>query len=348
MFTDAEVHIEHATDDTAAEWDGFVAAAPGASLYHRYRWREIVREVFGRETHYLAARVGGRIAGVLPLVRLKSFLFGDFLVSMPYFNYGGIVAESEAVSGRLLEQCGALAHSLGVLHAKLRHRTPAFPALPCRTDKVTMLLDLPADSQVLWQSSGSKVRAQVKRPQREGATCEHGGAEHLADFYAVFAENMRDLGTPVYPRHFFSAILAAFPDAARLFVVRHAGAPVAAAFVIGDGRTLEIPWASSLRRANAIGVNMLLYWNILEYACKSGYGVFDFGRSTEGSGPYHFKKQWGAEPHQLYWHYWLRDGGELPKLNPSNPRYDTAIAVWRRLPLAVTNRLGPLLVRNLP
>lgn len=348
MSPDAEVRIEHLTDSSAAEWDGFVAGSREASLYHRYRWRTLVREVFGHDTHYLAARTGDRITGVLPLVRLKSRLFGDFLVSMPYFNYGGIVAESDMEGARLLRASADLALELGVSHVELRHRLRDCSDWPCRTDKVTMLLDLPADPDALWKGCGSKVRAQVNRPQREGATCEQGGAELLDHFYAVFAENMRDLGTPVYPRRFFGAILAAFPDAARLFIVRLASVPVAAGFVLSDGRTLEIPWASSLRRANAIGVNMLLYWRILEYACASGHAVFDFGRSTRDSGPYRFKKQWGAVPQQLYWHYWLREGGDLPELNPGNAKFSAAIAIWRHLPLAVTNRLGPLIIRNLP
>jgi serine/alanine adding enzyme len=211
-----------------------------------------------------------------------------------------------------------------------------------------MLLDLPGSADELWKQFGAKLRAQIRRPQKEGATCVAGGAELLPEFYAVFSENMRDLGTPVYPVRFFARILGFLPDATRLFVVRWNGAPVAAALVISHGDTLEIPWASSLRRANAIGVNMLLYWSVLEFACQSGHRVFDFGRCTVDSGPHRFKKQWGATPRQLYWHYWLRDGGELPRLNHSNPRYAAAIALWRRLPLAVANRIGPLLIGSLP
>ena len=142
--------------------------------------------------------------------------------------------------------------------------------------------------------------------------------------------------------------LQAFADRSRLFVVRHRGAPVAAAFVIGYRGRLEIPWASSLREANSIGVNMLLYWNVLEYACRERYAMFDFGRSTVDAGTFKFKKQWGAQPHQLYWHYWIRGGGQPPVINPSNPKYRLAVAAWQRLPLPVANRLGPWLVRNLP
>lgn len=335
-------------DDFAPQWDEYVAGAPDAATYHGYGWRHVIREAFGRETHYLAAREGGRVCGVLPLARLRSRLFGDFLVSLPYFNYGGVIAESHDIELELLETACELGRKLGVSHIEFRHRSQRFADRPARTDKVTMILDLPASSDALWQSLGTKVRAQVKRPQRAGATSESGGAELVADFYAVFAENMRDLGTPVYGRNFFTTMFARFPADFRVFVVRLEGRPVAAAVVVCHRGTLEIPWASSLRSANPLGVNMLLYWSILEYAFGRRLGTVDFGRCTRDSGPYRYKQQWGARPVPLYWHYWLRDGGELPRLNHSNPKYEAAIQAWRRLPLSVANRLGPLLVRNLP
>jgi serine/alanine adding enzyme len=332
----------------AAEWDRYVDSAPQATAYHRHAWRDVVRSVFGHESYYLAARdAAGAIDGVLPLVRLKSLMFGDFMVSLPYFNYGGVLAESPSVRQRLLEAAAALGQRLGVSHLELRHRSDESNAWPERTDKVTMLLRLPATSEALAKSLTSKLRSQIKRPLREGAVCVFGREELLDEFYAVFAENMRDLGTPVYPKRFFATMLASIGETT-LAVVRLAGQPVAAAFLVEFRQTMEIPWASSLRRVNNVGVNMCLYWNVLEHAVSKGCTVFDFGRSTLDSGTFRFKQQWGAEPLQLHWHYWLRDGGEPPKINPANPKYRAAVAMWRRLPLGIANWIGPHLVRNLP
>lgn len=343
------IRIELVGPQGAADWDDYVNRADAASAYHLFEWSNVIASVFGHESHYFAARESsGRICGVLPSVRLRSVLFGDFLVSMPYFNYGGVVADNETIGIELTQTAAKHAADLGVSHLELRHSAPICPEWPVRTDKVAMYLRLPDSAEALGKQLGSKLRSQIKRPAREGATCVSGGAELLDEFYAVFARNMRDLGTPVYPRAFFAAILGAFASQARLFVVRLRGSPVAAALVIGHRGHLEIPWASSLREANAIGVNMLLYWHVLEYACERHYQVFDFGRSTLDAGTYRFKKQWGAQPHQLYWHYWIRGGGAPPMLNPSNPKYRLAVATWQRLPLAIANRLGPLLVRNLP
>ena len=331
------------------EWDAFIAATDTATIYHRSVWRDIIRVVFGHETYYLAARAaGGTINGVLPLVRLKSLLFGDFMVSLPYFNYGGVVACSAGVRDALLEAAIGLARERNCHHVELRQREPLPQSWPARVDKVAMVLPLPPTSEELWKSLPSKVRTDARRPARRGVTCEFGGGELLKDFYAVFCANMRDLGTPVYPLAFFQAILEAFPGNASLVVARLAGRPVAAGFVLEYRGDMQIPWASSLRSFNRFGANMYLYGSLIERAVIRGCRTFDFGRSTVESGTYLFKKQWGARPRQLYWNYWLRDGGELPRLRPDNPKYRVAVAAWRRLPLALANRIGPRIVKYLP
>jgi serine/alanine adding enzyme len=339
-----------AVDHSASEeWRRFVDGAEQAELYHDYRWRLLIEEVFGHECHYLVARDSSRaIRGLVPLVRLRSLLFGDFLVSVPYFNYGGILADSVAAERVLTDAVAAHGRTLGVSHAELRHRVGRSLEWPARDDKVSMMLELPAGEEALLKSFGSKLRAQIKRPQKAGATCRSGAHELLDDFFAVFARNMRDLGTPVYPRRFFARILELFPGQARLFVVDLRGKPVAAGLVLQHRATLEIPWASSLREANQEGVNMLLYWAVLQHAIASGCRRFDFGRSTKDSGTYRFKQQWGAQPQQLCWHYWLSGDRELPKITPTNPKYRLAIALWKRLPLAAANWLGPQIVAKLP
>lgn len=331
-----------------ADWDAFVAATPDAELYHDYRWRALIEDVFGHETYYLAARDRTDVLGVLPLARLRSRLFGDFLVSLPFFNYGGVLAASERARRALTEAAAALGRSLGVRHVELRHRAGVELEWPAREDKVALSLALPGDEDALFKSFTSKLRAQIRRPQKVGATARTGGIELLDDFYRVFATNMRDLGTPVYARRFFAAVMERFAGEARIFVVDLGGRPVAASLTLTHRGTMEVPWASSLREANKDGVNMLLYWAMLQAAVEQQCARFDFGRSTADSGTYRFKLQWGAQPEALRWHYWLASGGELPQINPDNPKYAAAIAVWKRLPLPVANVLGPHVVKFLP
>jgi FemAB-related protein (PEP-CTERM system-associated) len=176
----------------------------------------------------------------------------------------------------------------------------------------------------------------------------HGGRELLGEFYAVFAHNMRDLGTPVYSRRFFDIVAGAFPERTHLFCVRHQGRAVAAALAHHHDGTFEIPWASALRESNSLCANVLLYWEMLKWAAANGFARVDFGRSTRDSGTFKFKRQWGAVPHDLVWEYWTAGDAPLPDLSPANPRYRTAIAVWRRLPVPVTAVVGPFIARHLP
>lgn len=340
------LRIAVASDDAA--WDIYAAAHPSASPYHFATWRRLVCGVMGHEDASIEARTAeGRIVGILPLIHMKSRLFGRFLVSMPYFNYGGPLADSRGIDNALLAEGAAAVARLGVQHAEIREMH-ARASLPCRDNKVSMVRSLPQTDAELDRQLGSKLRAQVQRARREAHELRIGGQELLDDFYAVFARNMRDLGTPVYAKQLFSAVLEAWPERSRIVVLSLGGRPVAAGFLVGHADVLEIPWASTLRSVNHMGVNMLLYRSILAHAIEGGYRWFDFGRSTEDASTFRFKKQWGAEPVRHHWHYCLPEGASLPGLNPDNPKFRMLIAAWQRLPVWVTRVIGPVVVRGIP
>jgi serine/alanine adding enzyme len=348
METTAAIEIKLLTDEEAL-WDQYVQGSSDASLYHLSGWKRVVEQTFRHHTYYLYAWQDNRIVGILPLIFLKSLIFGKFFVSLPYFNYGGIVADTDEICKRLLEQAVHLAQQVGAKHIELRHLVNYELNLLVKTSKVLMVLDLPATSEELWDSFKSKLRSQIKRPEKEGFTVKFGHLEAVESFYEVFAHSQRDLGTPVYTKRLFANILCAFPEQAKIFTVYAQTKPIASGFLLGFKQTLQIPWAGSLRSYNRFGVNMLLYWSILKFACEQGYTHFDFGRSTIDEGTYKFKEQWGAQPVPCYWHYWLpTNNSELPELNPHNPKYQLAIRTWKRLPVPLTKWLGPHIVKFLP
>jgi FemAB-related protein (PEP-CTERM system-associated) len=337
-----------AADIEPARWDAFVAARPDASLYHTSAWRHVFERAFGLSTVYLAALQGGDIVGVLPLVFFRSRLFGRFAVSLPFVNYGGIVATSPAAARALLAAAIDETRRRGAVHLELRHDRRQFEDLPARSHKVAMRLRLAASDAEQWEALDRKVRNLVRKAGKSGVTVSRGGAELLPAFYDVFAANMRDLGTPVYSRRFFREVVSALPRRSAVFVANVGGRPVAAAIVLWSDGTMEVPWASSLRAFNHLATNMGLYWELLKFAIDRGCRVFDFGRSTPHEGTFEFKRQWGAEPVPLVWEYWLAAGRRLPDLSPMNPRYHWAIRIWQRLPIWLTRAVGPRIVRNIP
>jgi serine/alanine adding enzyme len=333
----------------AKQWDAFASSAPGATLYHLSGWKAVIEDTFSHSTFYLSAvDDSSLVVGILPLAQLKSRVFGNMLVSLPFFNYGGVCASSEDVRRGLLDAAIRVATERKVDFIEIRHEDDWQQGLPRKTGKVSMRLELPSTSDELWKALGSKLRNQVQKPRKEGLTSVIGREDQLDAFYEVFAANMRDLGTPVYPKSFFRNILRQFPERTWIGAVYAGTQPVAAGFLAGFRDRLEIPWASSLRAFNRMGPNMLLYWTCLEFACSQRYPIFDFGRSTPGEGTYLFKEQWGAKPHQLYWYYWLPNGADMPQVNPKNPKYRAAIALWQRLPISVTQRIGPRIVKYIP
>jgi FemAB-related protein (PEP-CTERM system-associated) len=329
--------------------DAYVRAHPAGSIWHSTGTTRFIEATSGHQTRYLCALdENNRVIGVLPLVRMKSRLFGDFIVSVPYFNYGGVLANHRKAADLLANNAVSWRDETGAAHVELRHAFDIGFKFPKRTDKLTFWLPLPEAKEDLWNSFRPKVRAQIRRGEREADEVVFGGKELLSQFYQVFARNMRDLGTPVYGKEFFSNLLRELGSGASLVVVKKNGRPVGCAFIAGQGGRLEIPWASTIREENYTGINMLMYWRILEYAIQNKYQIFDFGRCSRGAGTSRFKRQWGASEIPLFWDYALPEGKNLPELNPDNPKFRLLIAIWKRMPVWMSRLIGPGIVKNLP
>ncbi len=329
---------------------------PSACCYkalagHNPNWIAAISAGLKHTPVVLAHRnAGGEVDGVLPLVRVESWLFGKFLVSLPYLNTGGVWATNQRAAAELVSAACDLADKLDVRYLELRHEIPVVheKLTVNREDKVHMRLALPQSEQELDASFKSKLRSQIKKTHEHGLQVQWGGRELLSRFYAVFAINMRDLGTPVFSKNLFAQILHAFPDTAELCVVSKEQHAVAAGLLIHyPGERTEVPSASSLRSYNWTGANMWMYRQMLGRAIERGSPQFDFGRSSQGSGTYRFKAQWGAAPHAAVWQYYVRKG-RAEDLRPSSPQNQRLVKLWQKLPLSVSRWLGPSIVRGIP
>lgn len=331
--------------DSIEEWDAFVPTAPGATFCHLAAWRSIIADVMGHEPVYLVARgADDEIIGVLPMFRLRSRLFGNRLVSMPFLNYGGPIGLPGGVAA-LLDAAVEEARLSGVRDLELRTREPITSELAVADRKVTVLLPLPEDSEELWSSFRSKVRSQIRRPMKEEMQPRFG-PDQLDSFYEVYSRNMRDLGTPVLPRALFERIATDFPEESIFATIQHDDRAVAAGagFIFGD--EFEITWASALREYSRDAPNMLLYWSFMEEVIRRGVSTFNFGRCTPGEGTHRFKRQWGGQDQPLPWLIWPVDGSQKSEEPGRLVRF--ASSLWQKLPMGVANRLGPAVARQLP
>jgi FemAB-related protein (PEP-CTERM system-associated) len=331
---------------SAAEWDAFVRRCPGWTPYQLHGWKPILEELFSHECRYLAAYgADGALTGVLPLARVRSALFGDYLISMPFLNYGGPLGEHQAIVA-LAGRAVALAQEAGADLLELRCREKLPLGLSASHRKITVRLDLPdGDPDPLWRALDAKVRSQIRRPSKEGVTVEFG-PEHVGPFFDVFARHMRDLGTPAQSRRLFDALTEVFPDNVWFGVAYLAGRPIAAACGFRWGAEFEMTWAAALREHSRIAPNMLLYWRFIERCVLDGVRTFDFGRCTPGSGTHRFKRQWGGRDEPLWWYQMAQGRAATP--SPNDKRFRWGPKIWQRLPVPIATFLGPRIVRYLP
>ena len=347
------------SEETA--WNNYVSGESNASAFHLFSWQHIIRAAYKQAAYYLMAvhpGVSRATLGVLPLVHLKNPLFGNSLISLPYVDASGILANNLEVERALLREAISLARRVGGKQLELRceRESPAceeictaqsHPAGTGPAQKVRMLLTLPGSFAELSGTFKSKLRSQINRPLREGCTSRIGGVDLLDDFYKVFLINMRDLGSPVHSKELMRHVLEAFPERSQIFVVYHAGKPIAASLAIGFNGVLRNPWASSDRRYANMSPNMLLYSRMLEYACENGYQTFDFGRSTPGEGTYKFKEQWGAKPAPLRWYVISANGSATAAPESPSERFKFAARLWSKLPVPLTRVLGPRIRKHI-
>ena len=348
VVIDHEVRVE--LTSTPETWQDYLVEKGYAGFYQQAVWLRVLKNGLNHQPVCLQATSGGKLVGVLPMAFVKTPLFGRFLVSLPYLNSSGIVAESHEVATALVNRAIDFAEQLDVRYLELRHEAAVdHPKLTqAVTDKVHMRLALPTTTDELWASLKSKLRSQVRKPlNNESLTVYWGTHDLLDEFYSVFTQNMRDLGTPPFSRRLFASMLNEFPGDAEFCCVRLDGQPVASGLLIHGPGVTQVPSASSLRQFNSTSANMLMYWHLLSRSIERGQKVFDFGRSSKDAGTHKFKAQWGAEEFPAVWQHFVREG-EATDMRPTSGKYDLMIRTWQKLPVWLTKVIGPSIVRGIP
>lgn len=341
----SHLRITEANDTHADAWNRFVEHHEHGSTFHRWEWRGVYRDVYRHDAPYLMAWSGDALAGVLPLVRVKSLVFGHYLVSLPFVSYGGPLG-SAAAQRALTARAAELGQ--GAKLVELRSRVPLDTTLTAVHRKITVVLDVvPNDYDATFKKFDSKLRSQVRRGDKEGIVVRFG-REHAAAYHQVFAEHMRDLGSPAHGLPFFERLADALGERAWIGVAYLGEVPIAAGFAIENGNEVEISWASALRRYQKISPNMALYGAFIRRTCERGFGAFNFGRCTEGSGTHKFKKQWGSRDEPLPWYQLSAHAAPSAPPTGDQGAYGMAVKVWQRLPLAVTTPLGAQLIGGIP
>lgn len=328
-------------------WDAYAGSRPGATFFHLAGWQRVVQRTFGYEPRHLMAVRDGQVTGLLPLFLVRGFPSGRTMVSTPMAVYGGIAADDPESAEALLSGARALGRRLGVRYLELRDGV-RMPALREKDLYVTFRKAIDPDPEVNMARIPKNQRRSIRIALGKGLTHRTGRHDLLDGFYRIYSHSVRNLGTPVYPKALFRNLLDEFGEKAFILAVDFEGKMIAGVLTFYHRDEVLPYYGGALKQTFKFAANDYMYWSLMGHAAERGYRVFDFGRSKRDSGSYHFKRHWGFEPTPLTYQFDLVKDTAVPDLTPRNPRFSLAIQVWRRLPLAVTERIGPALIRFFP
>ncbi|MFK7794820.1 MAG: FemAB family XrtA/PEP-CTERM system-associated protein [Gammaproteobacteria bacterium] len=344
----SEVDICQLTDSDIEIWNQYVDKSSDSTFFHLAQWKAIFDKVLGHRSYYLMAKIGEEVVGVFPLVQVKSKLFGNALISVPFGVYGGAIADDESIYTALSEQAVKLANELKVDYVEVREQQPSTVDSKDWKEKnlyVTFQKELLDTEEENFKAIPRKQRAVVRKAIDYGLTSEWD--DNADRFYAMYSESVRNLGTPVLSKKYYQALLDTFGDKCRVLTILDKGAPVSSVLNFYFKDQVLPFYGGGPAQARVCKANDFMYWELMRLSVAQGIKVFDFGRSKDGAGSYRFKKHWGFTPEPLHYRFHLINAASMPDLSPVNPKYQLAIKTWKKLPLPVTHVVGPIIARNL-
>lgn len=340
-----EVTIHTLTDEDAERWDRFVAETPEATFFHKAGWREVLEKAFNHTCHFLFAQQDGKIVGILPLAEVKSWLFGHSLVSTPFCVYGGPVANDDGIMRELVSRACQLAEQLQVDYLELRNRSRFDESWPCKTLYHTFRRTIDSDEEENLKAIPRKQRAVVRKAIK--LELESGFDEQIDRFYTAYSTSVRNLGTPVFSKRYFQVLREVFAKESDILTISKDNGLVASVMSFYFRNEVLPYYGGGTSAARALKGNDFMYWRLMCHAAERGIEIFDYGRSKEGTGSFSFKKNWGFIPEPLYYEYYLVKAKEIPDVNPLNPKYQLMINCWKKLPLWLSQRIGPMVSKYL-
>lgn len=338
--------IKHLGQGDFPKWDSFVRQCPEASFFHLGGWKPVIEEAFGHDCYFLFSEQNGAVTGILPLVHVRSRLFGNNLVSTGFTVGGGPVTTSNQVAVALEEQAKGLAERLNVDCIEFRGGNVVSEDWHAKDDLYSVFRrEMKSDPEEEMLVIPRKQRAMVRKGIKAGLVSTVD--EDCDRLHEIYAESVRNLGTPVFSRKYFSLLLETFGSEADIVTIENDGKAVASVMNFYFRDQVLPYYGGGTFDARALAANDFMYWEVMRRAIEKGMSVFDFGRSKAGTGAFSFKKNWGFTPEPLIYHYWLRTLDSIPEINPLNPKYRLFISGWKRLPLPVSKFIGPMISRNL-
>lgn len=350
-------------DSDQLRWDQYILNHPQGTFFHLTGWKKAIEKTFNHKSFYLIAIPNNpsnlehspglshteKVVGILPLFSIKSLLFGNSLVSIPFAAYGGILADKEEVALELFNKAKEITSTLKLDYLELRHRDSLALDLPIKNLYYTFRREIYPDEKTNMQAIPRKSRRMIRQGEKNTLTYRFGKEDLLKTFYEIFARSYHKLGTPVFPEKFIKQLMEEFQDQCNILIVGTSkGKDIAGVISFYYKKEILPYYAGSLYEYRNLAPNDFMYWQLMKYGSEKGYNIFDFGRSKINTGSFDFKRHWGFNPEPLSYQYFLNGIKEIPNISPVNPRYQKGVKMWQRLPYWSTKLIGPQIVKYIP
>lgn len=345
LSIDAKYSVKQLELGGEPRWDSFVRESADGTFYHLAGWKTIVEKQLHHPAYYLYSELNGEIQAVLPLIHVKSLLFGNALISVPFLVYGGPIGANEQAIEQVTVAARRLAQELNVDYLELRNQRAIPGEWLTRDSHVTFRKSMDPDPEANLLAIPRKQRAMIRKGIKAGLVAE---TDHDTDrLYDAMLVCKRNLGTPFFGASWLRAIVEEFGDRVEITTITRKQDTICSVMSFRYGDQILPYYGGGGDLARDLKGNDFMYWSVMEKSCQEGVKVFDYGRSSVGSGAYRFKKHWGFEPEPLHYQNFLVNAAALPELNPANPRYRLLINTWKKLPVAIAGMIGPPIARRL-
>jgi FemAB-related protein (PEP-CTERM system-associated) len=332
----------------AAGWDSFALGHPAGTFFHQTSWMRVMERTYAYRPHYFVAERDGQVTGIAPTFLVSSWLSGRCLISLPFAVYGGVCAVDSESEEALIGHLEDFAKEHQIEYLELRNRKgDVRPGYHPNTRYASFTIPLMADPEKLYSAFPKDIRYMIRKGEKAGLQVR-SGMDQLDSFYTLMAINLRRLGTPAFPRSLFVNLAHEYGNQVDLTLVYSGGKAVAGAMSFRFRDSLQPYYFGSLDEAKGLAANNFLWWKLIEHAAESGCSTFDFGRSKKGSGNFDFKKKWNPSIETLNYQVRLIRRSEVPNFSPTNPKFEMATNIWKKLPLGLTRMIGPRVVRWFP
>jgi len=341
------MHTELLKEGQEHLWKEYVEKNPEATFFHKIEWRDAVADLYGFTPFYIIVQENDEVKGILPLFLTPQGLFQKKLVSVPFAVLGGVIGDNSEYENTLVQKAIELTESTGADFLELRNFNPKPGNLTMRSPFYTFILKLEDDPDLLWRSMHNEMRRCVRRSRDYGIYTDLHESD-IKSFYSIYAKAHRDLGTPAADFRWISKIFNMFPENHRI-ANAYLGNKIVATIMVREYKdTIGAVFGHVIREYRNMYPLYLLYWSLIEEGCERGFKKFDFGRSIEESGTFRFKKRWGAKPCKLHYQFYMSGNVKIIDTSQSGSARRKFAAVWKRLPLFLVNKLGPVIRRYYP